>query len=657
MILRASAANPARGLPEGLKGVPFGRSQGAAPVRVCLVFRTGASETPLVVLREELDAIVYLGCLLDAGGAVLEWLEIRVQNPDCLLRVWDTGGGGLTNADLDARWRETVRYAREHDRELLVATGWEEEPPPPLFIERDGALPWHPADPDTGSGWVLCREDRLLEDAGLPAYSTSAARYLYLPDAPDGSKRFLPVTEGAPAGPATMEPEAVFGDPAVRVPVNPWAGFVLVRRFVPTTLREYVEVLNGRPWDEVSRYPDVLPETLCGSVLLDAASRRPDQGRLFVAHHGLGVRLLETLYLKLLVFQSALAELRDATRALGRPLLNVTEESFRVVFGMASPEAPFLWSARALLAEAGAAVAVRVPGAGSAFASLSPSPAVPYAPIAARAPFTGSGSVRVRRVRPQADGVVLEGTLAIHGPPVEIVPSDLIRFRLGLGGRGLDLSARAEEGAALAENEVRFVTCPTPAAGEERQRLADFEGVRFPRVPFQVIPCLTTACDLYSAGVLACRVILQRPEARLAEVLDEVQALSHQLGREEGPEPLGARAARLAERDPRWVEVLGPHLLAGPDTSPEAAVAAVPAPLWWDLLAAIARLFPEMGPHSICRTFADVPPGGPHQGFAAALADFRDLGARVRSLLLNDFGFNREVRDVVRALLAAAETG
>jgi len=460
---------------------------------------------------------------------------------------------------------------------------------------------------------------------------------------------------GAPATGDTAGPETVFGDPMLHVPVNPWAGFVLVRRFIPTTLAEYVDVLNGKPWSEVARHPDVLPASLHGSVLLDSASRSLDRGRLFVAHHGLGARLLETLCLKLLLFQSVLCELRDVTEALGRPLLNLTDESFRILFGTDSSEAPFLWSARAVLTDTGSAVAIRIPGVENAFASLSRGLAVPYTPVAARAPFTGSGSVRIRAVQVQADCVVMEGTLAASGALQEVISSDLIRMRLTTDRGPLDLSARGDEQAALAENEARFLTHPVPATGEARRWLQALEGVRFPRVPFQVIPCLSTPCDLYSAGVLACRIVLQSPTARLAEVLDEVQGLSHQLGQEQSSEALGARVRRLAEKEPRWLEVLGPQRLAGGEVTPAAALEAIPAGLWFDLLGAVARLFPDMGPHSICKSYSDVQPGGLHRVFVAALGDFRDLTARVRSLLLNDFTYNREVRSVIRDLLAAGE--
>jgi hypothetical protein len=607
------------------------------------------------VLREELDSTAYLGCLTDARGAVLEWLEIRIQKPECLLRAWSSGEEILTNRDLDVRWTGAVRHARETDRGVLVATGWEEEPPPPLFIDAATASPWQPKDSESGADWALCRDDGALQSAGLPCYSGSSARFLYLPACGEGQGRFVPVTPGAPTNESTLDPEEVFGPPSLRVPVNPWAGLILVRRFIPTTLREYVDVLNGKPWAEVSHYPDVLPTVFHGSVLMEAVSRGTDRGRLFVGHHGLGTRLLETLHLKLAVFQSVLCELRDFTEALGRPLLNLTDESFRVAFGTESSEAPFLWSARAVLTDTGTAIAINVPGTESAFASLSPAPAAPYAPIAARAPFNGTGSVRIRAVQVQADCVVLEGTLAVAGSLAEITSSDVIRFRLTAEGRTLDLSARGDDKAALAENEVRFITHPVPAAGNDRRRLEALEGVRFPRVPFRVIPCLSTPCDLYSAGVLACRLLLQSPTARLAEVLDEVQGLSHQLGQEESAEPLGARVRRIFERDVRWLEVLGPQLLATEGVDVEAAQAAVPAALWADLLGAVARLFPEMGAHSICKTFSDVQPGGLHRVFVTALGDFRDLAARVRSVLLNDFSFNREVRLVVRDVLAAAE--
>lgn len=657
VLLPATSANPPMGLPDGVVPVPLSPDQVGTPVRVCILYcrkPVPPQETPLVVIREEMDGAAYLGCLTDAQANLLDWLEIRVQKPDCLLRQWAAADSALTNRDMDARWLGAVRFARDHDRGLLVTTGWEETPPPPLFIGLPEAVPWQPRDPASGTDWVLCRDDSLLQDAGLPAYGASAARYLYLPGRTQG-KRFVPVTPGAPANDATAAPEEVFGDAGQHVPVNPWAGFIQVRRFIPTTLREYADVLAGRPWDEVARHPDILPGRLPGNVLMDAASRSPDRGRLFVAHHSASARWLEAFYLRLLVFQSVLCEIRDVTEALGRPLLNLTDESFRIVFGADSAEGPFLWNARAVLSDTGTAVAIEIQGGENAFASLSPSLAAPYAPLAARAPFTGYGSVRIRRVAVQADCVVLEGTLAVSGAAQEICPSDVIRMRLHAEGQVLDLCARGDQQAALAENECRFASYPIPSAGKAGRNLERLEGVRFPRVPFEVIPCLSTPCDLYSAGVLACRLLLQSPKARLAEVLDEVLGLSHQLGLTESDEPLGARVRHVFERDARWLAVLGPQVLAAEGGSAERADEALPPQLWFDLLAAVTRLFPEMGSHSICKSFSDVQPGGLHRIFDTALADFRDLSARARSILLNDVSFSQEVRAVIGELLTAAD--
>ena len=88
------------------------------------------------------------------------------------------------------------------------------------------------------------------------------------------------------------------------------------------------------------------------------------------------------------------------------------------------------------------------------------------------------------------------------------------------------------------------------------------EGVSFARSPFEVVPLLSTPCDLYALGVLAVRTFLTNPHNSLAEALDELISLGRKAGEgDTADKPLVARIGELMDAEPRFSKALGPHRL------------------------------------------------------------------------------------------------
>src|ERR1700745_1815746 len=73
-------------IPEGYSAIPLHASEAGATVRLCVLTRQAPDPAGghLVLLRDLPDAMVYLGCLTDAGGRLREWVELWVQNVDGL---------------------------------------------------------------------------------------------------------------------------------------------------------------------------------------------------------------------------------------------------------------------------------------------------------------------------------------------------------------------------------------------------------------------------------------------------------------------------------------------------------------------------------------------------------------------------------------------
>src|SRR5438045_9588217 len=92
-----------RGLPAGYGAAPISDTERGA-VRLCALVQTKGGDTPLIVLRETLDARVLLGCLADAAGRVQEWVEIWVQDAGGLAGALPGYRAALNNTMLDRRW-------------------------------------------------------------------------------------------------------------------------------------------------------------------------------------------------------------------------------------------------------------------------------------------------------------------------------------------------------------------------------------------------------------------------------------------------------------------------------------------------------------------------------------------------------------------------
>ncbi|HHN77179.1 MAG TPA: hypothetical protein ENK11_00690, partial [Phycisphaerales bacterium] len=95
-----------RRVPEGYTAVEILPSGGGGVLRVCVLCRNEPDPIGgrLVVVRDVFDASVYLGCVLDAAGAVTEWIEVWVQRIEGLRDSVGRLSRSLDNASLEARW-------------------------------------------------------------------------------------------------------------------------------------------------------------------------------------------------------------------------------------------------------------------------------------------------------------------------------------------------------------------------------------------------------------------------------------------------------------------------------------------------------------------------------------------------------------------------
>ena len=185
-------------LPDSYIAVPITEDQKLSVLKICVVVRSEPDPAGghLVVLRNTVDAKILLGCIVDTSAQVLDWVELWMQNSGTLINTPAASRLNLSNATLDDRWNKQLRAFKQLDASAIVTTGMETSTLPTL-IDVSAGFPVHPMDPESGTPWKLCTDEGLLQQNGLPSYSSTLHRYLYVP-ASSSAPKFVPVTPGAP---------------------------------------------------------------------------------------------------------------------------------------------------------------------------------------------------------------------------------------------------------------------------------------------------------------------------------------------------------------------------------------------------------------------------------------------------------------------------
>jgi hypothetical protein len=640
-------------VPEGHVIVPVSEDQQNACLRLCVLVKV-QPESPggsLATLRSTLDGRVLLGCIADKSGTIHEWLELRVQGADVLQNTSLAGRVLLSNAMLDDRWQRQWRAFEQMGTADTILCGWETSHPLPTFLDVASRSAVHPKDGRTGTHWRLCRDEAILQRSGLPSYGGSLHRYLYLQDS-DAEPVLIPVTDGAPTNGHTAPLSEVWPDCGRLIPFNPAAGLMLVTKHYPTDLETYLDALAG---STKRRRPgrSAVGIDLDGDLPEGDGRASSYPGRLFLDSQGKYSRLIEAFHLKLGLLSGAVAAVHSVVRSLQRPFLNLSEQSFRVDVDGDGSLLPFLWNARARLIEPGDAVAMTVETADlTYFVSPLIGETSVYRPMVTSLSVRGRASLRIREVMTDSrDAVTVEGTLATR-ERIELDRSDLVLLQLGLKSGALFLHAHLAADSALAGDEYRFRTVSHSFSADRVRDLRAAEGVPMAEVPFEVVPFLSSPCDLYSLAVLAIRILLVDRDTSLAVAVDEMLSLAREAQAGFDPaKPLEAHVERVFRSDPRWLQSLGPHRLTEEGIAPEEALGLVPEDLWWATLALMVRMFPGLGPAGLCRDYGDAPPGGLHLAFERVLADLDALILKTRCLVTPDLRSDIQIAAVVRQYL------
>ncbi len=612
-------------LEPGFRCAPISPSEAAASVRLCVVVREVADPASgnFVLLRQTQDARVLLGATTDASGRIHQWVELWYQEVD----------NDILNATRDDQWAQLAATLEQSEPETYYTLP--DVPPQPVVLDTKT---WQPR---ADSAVSLCTDDQALSAAGLPTYTGSSSRF----GRAAGGDKFFALNEAACAFSGSEPLPAAIGT----VALNPSAGALIVRRFAPMAIDEFAEILGGKAWAGLTNSKKVFRLDGIYREFSDEAAIRT-KGRHFLAtRHDIAGRLAESLFLKLTLLRQCIRKVSDESRRTSLPLLNIDASTFRVSFATTESELPYCWSAHVTLARPGEAAAIDVPGSRTTyFTTRSPASVSIFRPEELGLSRNGRGNVRIKRIfSPTGTGIVAEGTLvALDRLPIGT--NELLRVQLPLAGnKTFTLTGTIDPSAALAPGETGFRTIPMELDAALQQTLKSYEGTPFSQVPYEVIPPLSSPCDLYSLGVLALRILFAGAPVTLPVSLDAMLSLGKALAATETEGTLPETVAQLLAEDPRWLETLGPqHLLK------DATADMIPAEVWVPVLALIVRFFPGIGRFSFCADLAAAPAEAPQTIYAEPLRQIDLLLIRLRTLSLSSWRQNHEIASLLASYTA-----
>ena len=431
--------------------------------------------------------------------------------------------------------------------------------------------------------WALCDDEAALAAKGLAPYSTTLQRTLWT-GTPDG-----PFVGASDVERIQAE---LLGGRTDLLALNPQAGRLMIRRHALASWREAIDAINQRKEGATRTMPPALGRSSQQSGPTLLADRR-----------GEPIRAVESLHLNLSLLAGALIEAKRTTQQLGRPMLNLTDESFRVAY-RAGSALPVLWTARVDLVDAGDALQVA-----DAFIPMSEAGPNPFRP-AWRAGLSGTGEVRIRH----ADASELQGTL-VAPEPISCSSNARIWMRLATGKRAIEITAHP---IGESTSEVQFRA--------EADGAAELDGVTLAGTAFEVFETSSTPADLYAIAVLGMIGLLEQAGG-LGQAVDELQALARRVRDEEGP-----LESRIAERV---------------DGSLAPTASSIPEPVWHAVLAMLIRMMPGADRESHARDVGDARPGAIAEVYTPAIRDVERLLTRTQSLIVVDWRQNREIQEVI----------
>src|SRR5258707_5510020 len=114
-------------IPDGYAVIAVSAEQKASPLKIGVIVKKQPDPVAghLVMLRDLLDAQVYLGCVSDASGRVQPWVGIWGQSTKGLAGSLPASRGNFSNAVLGGRWQRLFCAFERLGPAASILGGWE----------------------------------------------------------------------------------------------------------------------------------------------------------------------------------------------------------------------------------------------------------------------------------------------------------------------------------------------------------------------------------------------------------------------------------------------------------------------------------------------------------------------------------------------------
>lgn len=556
---------------------------GSGGLRARLVRAPDDAASPFVAVHDGRYARILLAELVGDDGVALTrfaWkLRVDAVPPDP-----DSTRPAPNNSELDRIWQqERAELLRVHSPHVVapVAVPAALTQSLPLFYCRRVDRYFHPVCPDTGARLSVCRDDAVLQAAGLPAYARDTVRYLHGSGSGDDSAKFYTAHDTSENGQAESghldsdQPTRVSG---ARQLVRSWSRvahgehpdselpcqscehrnecYPAAGGDAAVPAEQHLHAVSFYDVDSLAlelaamdfdtaimRLGGGLEHSSAGvasarsqgatSSLSGHAAAGSPSARAWMGGRGATERTLETLQLKLAAFADVCRGVR-ALHGSGRPHLGVSPANIVAFDGGGSSALPGNWRMRFALTDLGGAIPVQVPStesAGDASANetlwqpghevIEDETSRLFLSPSLRSLEGGSVTMSVA-CREVVDPGVPGGTrqvIDVHraGVPSFVLPGDLLCVEPVSGVSQASALGQAEASLAFARVDE------VGARGLAATLLpggpcgADWSGTTFD-ARLAFVRRSSPSADLYGLGMLLLRMLLVHDEQTLAEV-------------------------------------------------------------------------------------------------------------------------------------------
>jgi hypothetical protein len=333
--------------------------------------------------------------IISDTGSLIKPVSLLISRDDYSLTV--NVLTALTNLDIESIWQKT--FLNHHARGSLITLSAQTDesgsliPFRSLFSCTKTGEFFHPPCPQCGFELELCRDDKVLEEAGLKPYSKSLARYLACPSCAlkDNEKTFYSFAPDA-ADPGSVKSPAdlingfgglMKGDlPCTRCPehtscykdrhvlslIIPIAfyPFYLIMFEAPSlNAQDFLSLISGEPFDELEQglaqkrqfarkgYVSLLKERTVTPVLFVGDERQ----------------FLEILYLKLSILGEIAQYILSGERKFAYPEFGPSLDRLWVQIPFQSDLLPTFWNFRLMMMGMDPDIPVVLPSPGADYAA------------------------------------------------------------------------------------------------------------------------------------------------------------------------------------------------------------------------------------------------------------------------------------------------